>query len=159
MDMDPKEIRNVMGHFATGVTIITTKEKNGEPSGLTANAFTSLSLNPPLVLVCIDKNSQSYSCFQEFGAFAVNVLTEEQEELSGRFATKGANKFEGTKWHTGDNGIPLIDGALGYIECTVVNGYEGGDHTIYVGEILSATGGEGRPLLFFKGKYQHLPPN
>lgn len=147
----------MMGHFATGVTVITTMDKSGTPFGLTANAFTSLSLDPPLVLVCIDKGVQCYPCFEESGVFAVNVLSEDQEELSHRFATKGIAKFAGIQWHKGDSGVALLDGALGAIECKVVHSCEGGDHTIYIGEIVHATASGDRPLLFFKGQYHHLP--
>ena len=154
--MDLQHLRQVMGHFATGVTVITTQDKNGNPSGLTANAFTSLSLNPPLALVCIDKNVQCYACFEESKTFAINVLNETQEEISRRFATKGIEKFAGIRWHRSKNGFALIDGAIGHIECRMVQSYDGGDHTIYVGEIVSAKASKGRPLLFFRGKYHRL---
>ena len=157
MALDAREIRNVMGHFATGVTVITTKDKAGKPFGLTVNSFTSLSLNPPLVVVCIDTTVDCYSCFDESKVFAVNVLSENQEELSRRFATKGIEKFEGIKWHMGESGSPLLDGVIGSVECKVVHSYEGGDHTIFLGEILTATAKGDRPLLFFKGKYTRLP--
>ena len=157
MAIDSREIRNVMGHFATGVAVVTTKDNAGLPFGLTVNAFTSLSLNPPLVAVCIDKAAQCYSCFHESKVFAVNVLSEEQEELSRRFASKGIDKFQEIKWHRGKNDIPLLDGAIGYIECKVANIYEGGDHTIFLGEIVCVSATEDRPLLFFKGKYHRLP--
>ncbi len=157
MAIDPRELRNVMGHFATGVTVITTKDNAGKYYGLTANAFTSLSLHPPLLLICVDKSADCYACFEESKVFAVNFLSEDQEELSRRFATKGINKFEGVRWHVGQLGIPLLEGAMGHIECKVVAGYEGGDHTIYVGEIQAAEASGDRPLLFFKGKYYRLP--
>ncbi len=157
MALDPRDIRNVMGHFATGVTVITTKDKTEKPFGLTVNSFTSLSLNPPLVVVCIDRTVDCYPCFEESKLFAVNILSEEQEELSRRFATKGIEKFEGIKWHRGKNSVPLLDGTLGALECNVAQSYEGGDHTIYLGEIVTATAFGDRPLLFFKGKYHRLP--
>jgi flavin reductase (DIM6/NTAB) family NADH-FMN oxidoreductase RutF len=157
MSIDPRELRNVMGHFATGVTIITTKDKTGKPFGLTANAFSSLSLTPPLVLVCVDKAVDCYACFEDSKVFAVNFLGEEQEQLSRRFATKGIEKFEGVACRVGELGTPLLEGTLGYIECKVVNSYDGGDHTIYVGEIHGASASGDRPLLFFKGKYYRLP--
>jgi len=157
MAVDAREIRNVMGHFATGVTVITTKDTAGKPFGLTVNSFTSLSLNPPLVIVCVDKTVDCYSCFDDSKVFAVNVLNEDQEELSRRFATKGLEKFEGIQWRMGENGSPLLDGVIGAIECKVTQSYEGGDHTIFLGEILSATAKGDRPLLFFKGKYIRLP--
>jgi len=157
MALDASEIRNVMGHFATGVTVITTSDITGKPFGLTVNSFTSLSLNPPLVVVCVDKTVDCYSCFDESKVFAVNVLGEDQEELSRRFATKGIEKFAGIQWRTGVHGSPLLDGVIGTIECKVTRSYEGGDHTIFLGEILSATAKGDRPLLFFKGKYHRLP--
>ncbi len=157
MAIDPRELRNVLGHFVTGVTVITTKDKAGKPFGLTANAFSSLSLSPPLVLICVDKAVDCYACFEQSKVFVVNFLNEEQEQLSTRFATKGIEKFTGVACHVGSCGAPLLDGALGYLECKVVNAYEGGDHTIYVGEIQTATASGDRPLLFFKGKYYHLP--
>jgi flavin reductase (DIM6/NTAB) family NADH-FMN oxidoreductase RutF len=109
------------------------------------------------VLVCVDKAAQCYSCFEDAKIFAINVLGEGQEEISRRFATKGAQKFNGIPWHKSESGLALIDGAIGHIECKVVHSYDGGDHTIYVGEVLRAkTTGE-RPLIFFKGKYTRLP--
>jgi len=108
MSIDPRELRNVMGHFATGVTIITTKDNTGKPFGLTANAFSSLSLAPPLVLVCVDKTVDCYACFEDSKVFAVNFLNEEQEQLSRRFATKGIEKFEGVACRSGELGTPLL---------------------------------------------------
>jgi flavin reductase (DIM6/NTAB) family NADH-FMN oxidoreductase RutF len=155
--MNPQELRRVLGHFATGVTVITTKDEKGTPFGFTANAFTSLSLNPPLVLICVDKNVKCYSCFDESKLFAVNILAEGQDDISHRFATKGIEKFAGVKWRKSKNGLALLDGALAYIECKVTHSHEGGDHTIYVGEIVHAVASGDRPLLFFKGKYCPLP--
>lgn len=157
MAIDLQEIRRIMGHFATGVTVITTTDGAGAPYGLTANAFTSLSLNPPLVLICVDKTVQCYPHFDGSKLFAVNVLNEEQEDLSRRFATKGIEKFNGIPWRKGESGLALLDGAISHIECRVIHAYDGGDHTIYVGEVLSASASGDRPLMFFKGKYQRLP--
>ena len=157
MAIDPCELRNVFGAFATGVTIITTNDVNGKPFGLTANSYTSLSLDPPLVLVCVDKKVDCYACFEQSKVFAVNFLAEDQEQLSTRFATKGIEKFEGVPIRQGSIGVPLLEGAIGFIECKLVNGYEGGDHTIYVGEVQAASASGERPLLFFKGKYNKLP--
>jgi flavin reductase (DIM6/NTAB) family NADH-FMN oxidoreductase RutF len=157
MAIDPRELRNVFGVFATGVTIITTNDVNGKPFGLTANSYTSLSLDPPLVLVCVDKKVDCYACFEQSRVFAVNFLAEDQEQLSTRFATKGIEKFEGVPIRQGSIGVPLLEGAIGFIECKLVSGYEGGDHTIYVGEVQAASASGERPLLFFKGKYKKLP--
>jgi len=157
MTIEPQELRRVMGHFATGVTVITTKDAQGVPTGLTANAFLSLSLNPPLILISVDKGATCYSCFEPENGFTVNFLSEDQEEISRRFATKGADKFADLKWRVGRNGAAILEGAIGYVECKVVQCHDGGDHTIVIGEILNASANGGRPLLFFQGKYQRLP--
>ena len=145
-----------MGHFATGVTVITSIRSSGEINGLTANAFTSVSLIPPLLLVCIDKKAESYPCFDESKIFTVNVLAADQEALSRRFAVTGGDKFEGVSYKVGANGAPILDGALAYLECKVTQKIDGGDHTIYVGEIEQAETKEGKPLLFFRGGYREL---
>jgi flavin reductase (DIM6/NTAB) family NADH-FMN oxidoreductase RutF len=157
MVIDPSELRRVMGHFATGVTIITTKDSSGTPFGLTANAFLSLSLDPPLVLISVDKGAQCYSCFVPQNGFTVNFLSENQEEISRRFATKGVDKFAGLQWRLGENGAAILDGGLGYVECRITQCHDGGDHTIVIGEIVNASATGDRPLLFFKGRYQKLP--
>lgn len=157
MSIESQELRRIMGHFATGVTVITTKDKDGALTGLTANAFMSLSLNPPLVLISVDKGATCYACFELKNGFTVNFLSEDQEEISRRFATKGADKFADLKWRAGGNGAAIIEGALGYVECRITECHEGGDHTIVVGEIVDARATGERPLLFFKGKYQRLP--
>jgi flavin reductase (DIM6/NTAB) family NADH-FMN oxidoreductase RutF len=157
MAIEPQELRRVMGHFATGVTVITTVDPDGNPNGLTANAFLSLSLNPPLVLISVDKAATCYACFGLANGFTVNFLSEDQEEISRRFATKGADKFADLNWRSGTNGAAIIEGVLGYVECKIRECYDGGDHTIVVGEIVTIEATGDRPLLFFKGKYQRLP--
>jgi 4-hydroxyphenylacetate 3-hydroxylase, reductase component len=157
MALEPQELRRVMGHFATGVTVITTKDKDGNPNGLTANAFMSLSLNPPLVVISVDKSATCYGCFERQNGFTVNFLSEDQEEISRRFATKGVDKFADLKWRSGTNGAAIIDGVLGYVECKITECHDGGDHSIVVGEIVDVSASGERPLLFFKGKYQRLP--
>jgi flavin reductase (DIM6/NTAB) family NADH-FMN oxidoreductase RutF len=156
MAIEKNELRRVMGHFATGVTVITSIRSSGEIHGLTANAFTSVSLIPPLLLVCIDKKAESYPCFDESKIFTVNVLAADQEALSRRFAVTGGDKFEGVSYKVGANGAPILDGALAYLECKVTEKIDGGDHTIYVGEIEQAETKEGKPLLFFRGGYREL---
>ena len=158
MAIDGRDLRNAMGLFATGVTIITTKDASGKPFGLTANAFSSLSLDPPMLLICVDKGVDCYACFDESKVFGVNFLSLAQEELSTRFATKGIEKFEGLSYAVGELGVALLDGALAHFECRVVHAYEGGDHTIYVGEVRRLVTMEGNPLLFFQGKYRSLAP-
>jgi flavin reductase (DIM6/NTAB) family NADH-FMN oxidoreductase RutF len=156
MPIDKNELRRVMGHFATGVTVITTFSAQGELHGLTANSLTSVSLEPPLLLACVDKLIESYPCFESSRVFTVNVLAEDQEDLSRRFATSGTNKFEGVAFQRGANGCPILHGALAYLECKLYGAYDGGDHTIYVGEIEQAETREGRPLLFFRGGYRSV---
>ena len=157
MAIEANELRRVMGHFATGVTVITTMRSSGELHGLTANAFTSVSLVPPLSLVCVDKKAESYPCFAESKIFTVNVLAHDQETLSRKFAVSGGNKFEGVSYRIGANGAPILDGVLAYLECKVTAAIDGGDHTIYVGEVEQAeTAHEGKPLLFFRGGYREI---
>jgi|YelNatPaOPRAMG01_1025707.scaffolds.fasta_scaffold03101_8 flavin reductase (DIM6/NTAB) family NADH-FMN oxidoreductase RutF len=156
MPIDKNELRRVMGHFATGVTIITTRASNGELHGLTANAFSSVSLTPPLVLVCVDKKSESYPCFDESKVFTVNILGDDQEMLSRKFAVSGGDKFQGVAYRLGANGAPILEGALAYLECSIVEAYPGGDHTVYLGEVQEAETREGKPLLFFRGGYRSI---
>jgi flavin reductase (DIM6/NTAB) family NADH-FMN oxidoreductase RutF len=154
--IDPKELRRLMGQFATGVTIITTRDDTGRPYGLTANAFTSLSLDPPLVLICIDRKAETFSHFYTARAFVVNVLTEEQTELSARFAKSGGFKFEGLAFETNAAGVPILDGTLAHLECVLTETYEAGDHVIHVGRVENFAIRGGRPLLFFQGRYGQL---
>jgi flavin reductase (DIM6/NTAB) family NADH-FMN oxidoreductase RutF len=156
MPIDKNELRRVMGHFATGVTIITTHSATGELHGLTANAVTSLSLVPPLMLICVDKKAESYPSFDESGVFTVNILASDQEALSRRFAVSGGNKFDGVSYRIGANGAPIIDGSLGFLECRITAHHDGGDHTIYVGEVQEAQTREGKPLLFYRGGYREI---
>jgi flavin reductase (DIM6/NTAB) family NADH-FMN oxidoreductase RutF len=152
----PDDFRHVLGQFASGVTIITTCDADGRPTGLTASAFTSLSLDPPLILVCVDHKSQSYPSLRERGCFAVNVLCTEQEAVSRRFASSRLDKFDGVAHSTNERGVPLIDGALAQLECTVKAMHVEGDHTIFVGLVDRARVGKGEPLLYFRGHYDRL---
>ena len=157
MAFDRNDLRRVMGHFATGVTVVTTHDGQGRCYGLTANAVSSVSLDPPLVLVCVDKCAESYPAFDLSQVFVVNILGEHQEELSRRFAVSGGDKFVDLACRSGGTGAPILEGALAHIECRVVAAHDAGDHTIDVGEVESADAGEGRPLLFFRGRYHQLP--
>jgi len=157
MPIEKNELRRIMGHFATGVTIITSVRSSGELHGLTANAFTSVSLVPPLLLICVDKKAESYPCFNETKVFTVNVLSADQEALSRKFAVSGGEKFEGVSYRIGGNGAPIIEGGLAYIECKVTQEVDAGDHTVYLGEVVQAeTAHEGKPLLFFRGGYREM---
>jgi flavin reductase (DIM6/NTAB) family NADH-FMN oxidoreductase RutF len=154
--MDPKELRRVMGQFATGVTIVTTRDAEGRPYGLTANAFASLSLDPPLVLICIDRKAETFSHFYASRCFVVNVLTDAQQDLSTRFAKSGGFKFEGVAYETNGVGVPVLDGTLAHIECALVETHEAGDHVIHVGRVENIAVRGGNPLLFFQGRYRQL---
>jgi flavin reductase (DIM6/NTAB) family NADH-FMN oxidoreductase RutF len=156
MPIEKNELRQVMGHFATGVTIITTLTKAGQLHGLTANAFTSVSLEPPLLLISVDKKAESWPAFEESRVFTVNILADDQEGLSRKFAVSGGNKFEGVAYRIGANGAPILDGTLAYIECTLYVAYDGGDHSIYLGEIQQVEIHEGKPLVFYRGGYRAL---
>ena len=153
----PDDFRRVLSQFATGVTILTTTDGDGRPTGLTASAFCSVSLDPPLVLVCVDHKSQSYPALRDSQRFAVNVLTTEQEAASRRFASTRLDKFDAVAFTLGELGVPLIDGALAQLECVTVSAYVEGDHTIFVGRVERARVGAGEPLLYFRGRYERLP--
>jgi flavin reductase (DIM6/NTAB) family NADH-FMN oxidoreductase RutF len=155
--IDSKTLRTVMGHFATGVTIITTRDDAGRPFGLTANAFTSLSLDPPLVVICIDRKTETFPHFLTSRCFVVNILAESQQELSACFAKSGGDKFAGLSYATSASGVPILEGTLAHLACKLVETHEGGDHVIHVGEVEDVVVRGGRPLLFFQGRYQKLP--
>lgn len=152
----PDEFRRVLGHFATGVTIVTTCDADARPSGLTVSAFASLSLDPPLVLVCIDHKSQTYPALRESGRFAINVLALGQEVLSRRFASTQAGKFDGLAYQISDLKLPLLGAALAHIECMTVSTHVEGDHTIFVGRVERTGINDGDPLLYFRGRYNRL---
>ena len=150
---DPKDLRNAFGTFATGVTIVTTKEPSGIPRGFTANSFTSVSLDPPLVLVCIGKFAASLEVFSNSEGFAVNILSEVQKDVAGLFATQRADKFENTVWHEGKGNMPLIDGALSWFECERNKVIDAGDHIILIGEVKDYAYSQGQPLGYVNGGF------
>ncbi len=156
MALTPTEFRTALRCLAAGVTVVTTRDQEGRPAGMTASAFTSVSLNPPLVLVCVDHAATAYPAFRAHGWFAVNVLRREQETVSRRFAESGGDKFREVAYHEGPSGLPLLDGALATLECQVVDAHEAGDHTIFIGRVEAATMDEGRPLVYFHGGYHSL---
>ena len=150
------EFRRVLGHFASGVTIVTTCDADGRPTGLTASAFTSVSLDPPLILICVDHKSQTHGPLMERGRFAVNFLAADQEALSRKFATTRLDKFDGVPHHMTALGLPVIDGALAQLECVTVSRHEAGDHTILVGRVEETTAIDAAPLVYFRGQYARL---
>jgi 3-hydroxy-9,10-secoandrosta-1,3,5(10)-triene-9,17-dione monooxygenase reductase component len=156
MPPDEASFRTVLGHFATGVTIITAMN-DGEPVGVSANAFTSVSLDPPLVLFCASKSSSTWPKIEAAGKFTVNILNEHQEDVCRVFATKGADRFTRIGWHPSASGNPILHDSLAYIDCTIDQQHDGGDHVIVIGRVqeLGITSDAG-PLLFYRGGYSHL---
>ena len=152
-----------MGRFATGVTVVTTR--TGDVLwGMTANAVTSLSLDPPLVLVAVDKKSQTHGYLTEGKCFAVNILSLQQKSLSGRFATEGPKDFSDLDVTTAVTGAPILAGVLGFVDCRLTEILPGGDHDLFIGEIVAGDLvaddlGNGQPLLFYNGKYTQLAAN
>ena len=154
--IDKALFRRVMGNFAAGVTVVTTRGHAETPHGLTATAFTSVSLLPPLALVCVDKKAESYPQFEVAGIFAVNFLASDQKDVSQRFATSGVDKFSDVDWTPGPLGAPILAGTIAHIECRIAHAYDGGDHTILVGEITTADAADGQPLVYFRGAYRQV---
>ncbi|MEO7003467.1 MAG: flavin reductase family protein [Ktedonobacterales bacterium] len=150
--------RAVLGRFATGVTVVTTSQE-GQPVGITVNAFASLSLDPPLVLACIDRSSYVHDLLQRTGVFAANILAEDQLRLSNCFARRSEERlkgFCGATWHTAATGAPILDGVVGFVDCRVVGVYPGGDHSIFVGQVEALGGTDETPLLYYRAKYTHM---
>jgi flavin reductase (DIM6/NTAB) family NADH-FMN oxidoreductase RutF len=143
--------------FATGVAVATVRASDGTPHGLTVSSFTSVSLQPPLILICIDYAFNFLSHFRACSNFAVNVLNETQRDLSVTFAVKPEGRFEGVDWHTNVTGAPLLRGCIANIECRLSSIIEAGDHAIFLGEVIHAESPGGRPLLYFNRDYRALP--
>jgi flavin reductase (DIM6/NTAB) family NADH-FMN oxidoreductase RutF len=156
MPVEKAEFRQALGHFAASVTVVTLVRDDEVPAGITVTAFSSLSLEPPLVLVCIDKRARLHDQFQLQRSFAVNILAADQEAVSRRFAHSDPDQFKEIGYSLGPMGAPLIQGAICSIECRVVDLLPGGDHTIIVGEVESSRINEGKPLLYFRGGYCEL---
>jgi len=156
MPVSKKLFRKVLGHFATGVTVVTMRQRSGMPWGFTVNSFTSVSLEPPLVLICVGQGSESFQAMRKAKYFAVNFLTEKQEELSRRFASKSPDRFSNISYSDGAHGSPLIAGCLGFVECKKAASHLHGDHTIVIGEVLEAKARGGSPLVFYRSAYARV---
>lgn len=157
--IEPRTFRDTMGRFATGVTVVTVAHGD-RLRGMTANSFTSLSLDPPLLLVCVDHRASMHELFEEADAFAVNVLAADQQELSAFFATRGekTEPMGGQPFHTGPLGSPILEDVMAWMDCRIESRYQGGDHTIVVGRIeeMKVERPDSGPLLFFSGRYHAL---
>jgi flavin reductase (DIM6/NTAB) family NADH-FMN oxidoreductase RutF len=154
--VDPWLYRRTCAQFTTGITVVTTLDNHGHPHGMTVNSFSSVSLEPPLVLVSIDLRNAILGHFISTSWFAINILAEHQEDISRRFSSPAENRFLGLSWHAGESGTPLIDGVLAHLECSVVRTFEVGDHTVLIGEVRRATHTEGKPLVYFDSAYRTL---
>jgi len=156
--LDAVSMRRAMGQFATGVTVITTVTGEGQAAGCTVSAFSSLSLDPPLVLVCIDQGRVMHQQLTAAPGYVVNVLRTDQRELAVRFAGRGDDRFAGLRTTPGRHGIPLIDGAIAHIQCDLHSVLDGGDHAIIVGHVRTLATHAGDPLLYAQGAFLDLPP-
>ena len=157
--IDPTEFRRVLGHYPTGVTVVTGIE-DGVPTGLAIGSFGSLSLDPPLVMFCPGRSSSSWPAIQRSGSFCVNVLAEDQDAVSTRFAGRDPNRFAGVPWGVRATGSPVIEGCLAWIDCEIESVHEAGDHWIVIGRVadLGVDRAEVGPLIFFKGGYRRVSP-
>lgn len=151
--LDPLELRRTLGAFATGVTIVTTWDSQRGAVGLTVNSFASVSLDPPLVLWSLSRNSPSLGVFESAEHFTINVLGAEQRALSDRFARSLPDKFAGVRWRAGAGGAPVLDGCVASFECRTHQRVDGGDHVIFIGRVERFSRGGGEPLLFVGGRY------
>ena len=161
MHLTPDTFRIVMGHFVTGVTVVTALERD-RPQGITVNALSSVSLEPPLVMVALDRRRFITPTVRAAGRFAVNILAETQQALSDCFAgaevTPGRDAFCGATWHAGESGLPLIDGAIASLECTVVETFSAGDHDLFIGRVdaLTTEDPHADPLLYYRRRYLRI---
>jgi len=159
MSLPPIEqqlFRRVCGKYATGITVVTILDQNKAPHGMTANSFTSVSLDPPLVLFCIDRRTAFLNHFVPDARYAINVLHEDQQEMSTCFARTGRDRFEGVEWDPGANGAPILKEVLASLECAVIKMVDAGDHVVVIGQVSHANWKEGQPLVYFNSSYQTL---
>ena len=154
---DPAALRTALGRFATGVTIVTTRDGSGAPIGLTANSFNSVSLDPPLILWSLARKSINLAVFEASSHFAINILAADQRALSDRFARPVADRFDSVDWREGAGGVPVLDGSLASFECAAHRQIDGGDHIIFLGRVLrfraAAAEHDKEPLVYYAGRY------
>lgn len=160
MPIESAEFRRILGHWSTGVAVVTARTPDGSLCGLTANAFSSLSLQPPLVLVCVEHSADTHDCIRDAGAFAISVLAADDERTARRFAGEadGTDKFEGVAWRESVTGSPVLDEALAWVDCNVATEHVAGDHTIFIGQVVAGDAVEGEPLLYYRGGYHRVCP-
>jgi flavin reductase (DIM6/NTAB) family NADH-FMN oxidoreductase RutF len=154
----PEELRKIAGNWLTGVAVVTTVDGQGKPHGMTMNAVTSLSLEPPQFLICIDRKARTLDAIRESACFCINYLAENQQDLAAQFARRGGDRFSQLEYQAGKTGAPILAGTIAHVECRLRAVHPGGDHGIVVGNAVhgAATGGD--PLVYFRGQYRKLPP-
>jgi flavin reductase (DIM6/NTAB) family NADH-FMN oxidoreductase RutF len=156
MPIDADTFRAALGRFASGVTVVTTRDEGGRDHGMTVSAFCSVSLDPPLVLACIGHDASMHGVVRHADRFGVSILAVGQEPLARRFADQRSDRFDGVGYARGKLGVALLDDALAHLECTLVDRRDAGDHTIVVGRVEAATCYQGRPLVYYRGGYTQL---
>ncbi len=156
MSVSPDEFRSVLGRFPSGVTVVTTKAADGSDQGMTVSAFCSVSLEPPLVLICIEKTASVHDALTRAPAFVANILAAKQEQVARRFSIVDIDRFDGVGFSRTRNGIAVLDDALGVIECSKFALHDAGDHTVIVGEVEATRAETGTPLLYYRGGYAQL---
>ncbi len=156
MPINKNEFRAALGRFASGVTIVTLKDAEGNLHGITVSAFCSVSLEPPMILVCIDKSVGSHHAFTTDKMFTVNILREDQQHYSDRFASSLPDKFADIKFELNDEGVPVLKDVLANLECRLISAHDSGDHTIFVGLVENSFTADDKPLIYFHGNYRKL---
>jgi len=159
LGIDPRELRDVLGCFATGVCVVTTVGDEGRPVGMTINSFASVSLDPPLILWSIGLNTPSRGAFQTHGCFAINIMGTSAKDTTLNFAKPADDKFANIAWTEGHRGVPVLSEAMAVLECTVEDQIISGDHEIFIGRVVRLDQNEGEPLLFHKGQFASLGPS
>jgi flavin reductase (DIM6/NTAB) family NADH-FMN oxidoreductase RutF len=154
--IDSETFRSVLGRFASGVTIVTARDDAGEDHGMTVSAFCSLSLQPPLVLLCVDHEASMHGLLLRHPRFGISILSSSQEAYSRRFAADESVRFDGIAYVRGDSGVVLLEEALAHLECAVREHHDAGDHTLFIAEVERAEARQGRPLLYYRGGYAQL---
>lgn len=154
---DSAGLRRALGCFVTGVTVVTARGVDGQPRGFTANSFTSVSLDPPLVLVCVGHETECFNVYRQCSRFAVNMLGDSQQAISVRFATEHSDRFAGVCWREGRYGSPILEGCVASLECAVWRRFEAGDHMVLIGRVLACEDSTDRPLAYWRGRYRSLP--
>ncbi len=154
--VDASKFRELLGRFATGVSVVTTRGPNGRPLGMTASSLASVSLEPPLLLVAVDRQNDMHDALKAAPHFAIHILTAQQEALSRRFAATDPNRFDGVGYRESRHGVPLLDEALAHIECAMHAVVPGGDHTVFFGLVTGGAVTEQQPLIYYRGGYATL---